>query len=86
MAPGVLQGAAGGVEPSPLLIDQDGRVTYAPDWVQFDVDWLYQAAQARAATVVGLDVVIHAVNGDFHYRHEADLPHTNSVLMRRVDV
>ena len=73
------------IDPSPLLIDDQGNVTYAPPVVQFDVEWLYQAAQARAVTCFGLDVVVHAVNGDYHYRHEADLPHVNAVLMRRVD-
>lgn len=69
---------------SPLLVDDTGHVTYAPEWVQFDLGWLEKAADARAVTVCGLDVVVHAGNGDFHYRFEADLPN-GAVLMRRVD-
>jgi hypothetical protein len=66
--------------------DRDGRtwVTDAPQWAEFHTEWLYQAAQHRKVTIFGLDVVVHADNGDFHYRHEADLPN-GAVLMRRVD-
>lgn len=77
------------VAPQPSVVRFEQRngevhVIEAPPVAQFHYEWLYEAARLRVATVVGLDVVIHAFNGDFHYRHDQDLPN-GTVLMRRVD-
>lgn len=77
------------VTPTPSVVRMEQRgdevhVLEAPPVAQFHYDWLYEAARIRAVTVFGLDVVIHAANGDFHYRFDEDLPN-GTVLMRRVD-
>jgi hypothetical protein len=60
------------------------HVVEAPEWADFSAQWLSAAVEARQVTWVGRDVVVHAVNGDFHYRAILDQPDSGAIRMKRV--
>jgi hypothetical protein len=71
-----------------VLLVQRGDAVYvehAPDIADFSLELIQAGEEIGSITVVGQDIVLHAENGDFHYRRCAQQPELARTLrMQRI--